>query len=134
MKLRIEIEPIPCPRPRVRAIKLRTSGKTIASAYYPAAYAQWKAKFAELVDGPDEPLDGPLSLTIRNFVKKPRTSKLDHPVGDVDNYAKSVMDALTQLGFWHDDKQVISLLVTKEFTSDEALVCIEINQWQPTRS
>ena len=97
-----------------------------AHAYYPASYKKWKEQFAEKLDGLDEPLEGPLSLTIRNFIKKPRTSKLTHPIGDVDNYAKSVMDALTQLGFWHDDKQVVSLIVTKEFTPDVALVCIEI--------
>jgi Holliday junction resolvase RusA-like endonuclease len=35
------------------------------------------------------------------------------PRGDVDNYAKSVLDACTKRGVWHDDKQVKLLVVGK---------------------
>ena len=34
---------------------------------------------------------------------------------DVDNLAKAVLDALTVLGFWHDDAQVESLYVVKNY-------------------
>jgi Holliday junction resolvase RusA-like endonuclease len=99
-----------------------------AHAYYPKSYKDWKLSFAAKVIGPPSPMDGPLVMSIENVISKPRTSKLTHPVGDVDNYAKSVMDALTELAFWNDDKQVISLHVTKRFavSSETPHVLIEI--------
>lgn len=36
--------------------------------------------------------------------------------GDCDNRAKSVLDALTQAGFWEDDQYVTTLLVRKRYT------------------
>jgi Holliday junction resolvase RusA-like endonuclease len=55
----------------------------------------------------------PTSL-IRKTIQKPREwdSRKSSPGGDVDNFAKSVMDALLNLAY-DDDSQVASLLVEK---------------------
>jgi hypothetical protein len=49
-------------------------------------------------------------------VLRPKTGKLPSPLGDVDNYVKAPLDAIThgQL-LWHDDKQVVTLLATKRY-------------------
>jgi len=47
-------------------------------------------------------------------------------VGDADNLAKSVLDALTKAGVWQDDKQVDELLIRKCYGErDEIVVRIE---------
>ena len=70
---------------------------------------------------PDKPYEGPLELTLYYgfpLIKSdkgksaPMTTK-----PDFDNLAKSMCDALTDLGFWHDDSQVVFGKVMKFRTS-----------------
>lgn len=113
---RLDLDPMPAPRPRFRVITPKGRAP-IASAYSPAEYRQWQDDAHEqLISQITHPeLTGPLAVDILVQVQKPRTSKLDHPSPDVDNYAKAVMDAMTKAGAWLDDKQVVSLTVTKEW-------------------
>ena len=69
-------------------------------------------------------IEGPIALTLEFFFDRPanhtgkkglkpwapsfHTSK-----PDVDNLAKAIMDALTNLGVWKDDSQVADLIVRK---------------------
>jgi hypothetical protein len=60
-------------------------------------------------------------VNIRVYIAKARTSKLLTPLGDCDNYAKGVLDAITKDGrWWADDKLVSQLVVTKTFATETA--------------
>lgn len=113
--LAVPLQPIPCPRPRI------TVRGRFAHAYYPAAYKDWKAEAERLIEqAMDKEItatfyDVPLQVMLTCVVVKPKTSKLREPKGDVDNYAKAIMDALTTAGAWGDDDQVIDLRVVKRW-------------------
>lgn len=118
----LPIDPLPCPRPRIRVVKLK-NGKSFANAYYPAEYQKWVAEFVELFkDKHIVPFDGPVRVRLCFDCRKARTSKLLIPGGDVDNYAKSVLDGLTKVGMWDDDKQVSGLLVIKRWAVPDKVV------------
>ena len=73
---------------------------------------------------PPEPLEGPLEVFIKAYLKIPLSfSKKKvveairgslRPTGkpDTDNLGKQVMDCMNQI-FWRDDAQVVSLTVSK---------------------
>jgi Holliday junction resolvase RusA-like endonuclease len=111
----IPIDPLPCPRPRVRVIKGK-NGKSFGHAYYEAAYKNWTEEFLKILGTKQfTKFAGPLRVRLVLDCRKARTSKLLFPGGDVDNYAKSVLDGLTHGGIWDDDKQVVHLIVTKRW-------------------
>ena len=65
----------------------------------------------------DQPHSGPVAVEIKVFLKRyPRHANHAVPIdgGDVDNYAKMVLDALHNI-VYVDDRQVISLKVEKVF-------------------
>lgn len=48
---------------------------------------------------------------------KPRTSKLNYPHPDLDNFQKASLDAITKVGgYWKDDKQIVELIGVKRWT------------------
>jgi Holliday junction resolvase RusA-like endonuclease len=47
-------------------------------------------------------------------VRKPKTSKLTQPRGDLDNYIKALWDSCNGV-VWGDDRQIIEVHATKEF-------------------
>lgn len=93
-----------------------TRGK-FAHAYYPASYKAWKNDAAELLTplAPSAPLKGPLVVRVEFTSPRPKTTKLSAPKPDVDNYAKSFMDAMTSVGWWEDDSQVVALQAVKRW-------------------
>lgn len=115
----LDVEPMPCPRPRVCVIK--GSGR----AYMPTTYTNWKNAVARLIADAMakqdiQTLEGPLAVTLHIRATKPRTSKLQFPKPDADNYAKSILDAATTAGLWGDDSQVVNLEVFKRWHSGGA--------------
>jgi Holliday junction resolvase RusA-like endonuclease len=52
----------------------------------------------------DLPLRGRLKAIVSFFVSKPKTSKRDWPVGDLDNYLKT-LDVFNGV-LWADDDQI----------------------------
>jgi len=111
------------PRPRAFAMH----GKV--RVYDPATAEGWKSAVAEAARPflPPSPFEGPVEVELGFMFARPashlrvdgslRPSARVHHLGkpDLDNLAKAVLDALTALGFWRDDAQVIRLLVTKAY-------------------
>ena len=63
------------------------------------------------------PLSGPLMVAVECVCTRPKTTQREWPRGDVDNYLKGPMDALTQVGAWHDDDQVQIAYPTKRYAN-----------------
>lgn len=117
----LRIEPKPCPRPRV-ALRGR-----VPVAYYPADYQKWKeaARGALAFEGP--PIEGPLRVYLSFQVERPKTTKLPAPKPDIDNYVKSMLDAMTAAGVWEDDTQVVQVQAEKMWGARDAIY-IEIER------
>jgi Holliday junction resolvase RusA-like endonuclease len=104
------LEPVPASRPRV----------TRWGTYHAKPYKNWLDQAGKfLTDGlyvNKYVGEDPLLVVVESVITKARTSKLRIPKGDVDNYAKGPMDAITHAGLhWYDDKQVTALFSVKRF-------------------
>lgn len=114
-------EPVPASRPRV----------TRWGSYYNKTYTTWREHAQQHLKPGDLELekDDALLVVILAVATKAKTSKLKFPRADVDNYAKGPMDAITKAtGWWHDDKQVTTLLSAKRFAlpTEEPHFLVEI--------
>ncbi len=107
MYLFLAVPPVPASRPRV----------TRWGTFYAKTYETFRAAAdAELAKMSGPPTPHPVVLGMEIVAKRPKAGKLVHPRGDVDNFAKGPMDAMTKAGkFWNDDNQVIELLVRKRY-------------------
>jgi len=121
MKYRIYCEPRPWPR---------TMGNG-TRRFSPAWYSDLKAEIRNQMSKHKtvERFSGKfLQLYITVFVQKPVTTRCAYPSrGDVDNYAKAVMDALQRdkkdhesVRYWlfNDDRYVQALYVAKQWSSE----------------
>ena len=106
----LPLNPVPASRPRV----------TRYGTYYGKKYTAWMKAAAESLGEIKEvfPKGQHLKVEVQIAVEKPRTSKLTTPRGDIDNYLKAILDALTKTGIWNDDDQITILEATKEFKAD----------------
>lgn len=89
--------------------------------YYPSAYSKFKAAAARAISGAaafilSRPKACALAVCLTLRLSRPKTTKLSHPKPDVDNYAKSVLDAANGI-LWDDDSQIVDLRVTKEWAA-----------------
>jgi Holliday junction resolvase RusA-like endonuclease len=105
-------DPVPASRPRV----------TRWGTYHTKPYKNWLDQAAKhLTDGfYQNQYVGEQSLLVHveTISTKARTSKLTRPKGDVDNYAKGPLDAITKAGLhWYDDVQVEVLISSKRFAA-----------------
>lgn len=122
--LRIDVNPVPASRPRVSRF----------GTYYGPIYRKFKAMLATTLQqmgvnnffGKD-----PIEVEIECHIKRPKTTTLEMPRGDVDNYAKGVMDALNGV-LWDDDVQIQKLTVTKQFASPDSdgFIIVEVSDKQ----
>ena len=108
MTMRVEAEPSPARR------------VSRFGTYYAKPYATWKAacqqQMAAQIQREIGPIGTRLAAVVEVIVQKPKTTKLTAPKGDVDNYAKGVLDGATKAGDWGDDTQVHVLVAAKRWT------------------
>lgn len=129
-------------QPRPRAFARNFGGKWQARVYDSHTAEGWKSQIAltwKSSSRGDCRFEGPVRLRIEFNVPRPKSHfkkgelRHDRPAfvvkkPDVDNYAKAVMDALTQLGVWGDDSQVTTLEATKRFADGRPGALIEIQE------
>jgi Holliday junction resolvase RusA-like endonuclease len=105
----IPVTPMPAPRPRM---------SKWGSAYFPPAYDAYKKDLKAALPAPESQMMGELKVEA-HFVCKPIAKSIfTTPAGDVDNIVKGVLDVLTQVGYYGDDRQIIDLYVTKRFPAE----------------
>lgn len=111
LKITLSGNPVPAARPKVSRF----------GTYYPKTYRQFRTAMdllLRIMFKKREPMAGPIEVNLAVYVKKPKTTKLVYPMGDIDNYAKAYFDALNGYA-WHDDRQIIKMTATKEFAPDD---------------
>jgi len=100
------------PKPYTRA---RTKGNYV---YLPGPYRQWRQQASAQLREQGTPLGStPVAVTVT--VEADRTTVMAEPVapnrpkgvrGDLDNYVKAVLDALTDANIIDNDRQVVTLI------------------------
>lgn len=128
MEIAFQVDGDPKPQPRPRAFARRMGAKFVARVYDAGTAEGWKSRIAMAVKPllPSTPIEGPVAVSLVLFLRRPQNlcrqkdprEEIPHTsAGDCDNFAKGVLDALTQLGLWRDDRQVFSLHVSKYYTA-----------------
>ena len=117
-ELTIPVNPVPASRPRVSKW----------GTYYSKTYEIFRTAMREaLVRNNNTPVSIPVDVEVEAIVLKPRTGKREFPRGDVDNYAKGILDSLTSHAqVWDDDDQVINLCISKRYASPDEQPRIEV--------
>ncbi len=113
----LALDPVACPRPRIRVVYL-PGGKKMGMAYYTGKYKVFTAEAPSKIPSSEYFYEKgvPVTVNIRFFMQRPASPANSYPVGDIDNYCKSILDAITKNGtYWHDDSQVVSLKATKQY-------------------
>ena len=59
-------------------------------------------------------IDQPLMVDLECYIKQPKSTKLDCPKGDIDNFIKGIFDLLNGK-LWTDDGIIRSVHATKEW-------------------
>lgn len=113
-KLFIPVKPVPASRPRV----------TRFGTYFSETYTTFRNETYRYLDKikHKHPKKDKIAfqVSIQFICKRPTKPSNEYPVGDVDNYLKGPLDALTKAGmFWEDDIQVISLTGTKRYARQD---------------
>jgi Holliday junction resolvase RusA-like endonuclease len=112
------MEPLPASRPRV----------TKWGAYIAKPYKTWLAEAAaylKTVRDVSIPREH-LKVSVEIVCTRARTSKLTTPKGDIDNYVKAPLDAISHAGLWDDDKWVTTLVAHKRFAAAGESACTRV--------
>lgn len=73
--------------------------------------------------GWETPFDGPVSVTIRFILPRPKSvpKRITWPAKrpDLDKLARAVLDGLTDGGAWLDDGQVVKMMLVKLYATED---------------
>lgn len=83
--------------------------------FYPKNYTDWRDAALKQLTAGVGCFKEPVAVALDAIVERPKTTVRLLPGGDVDNYAKSVLDILTKVKVWLDDDLVELLLVRKRW-------------------
>ena len=114
-EIRFDINPRSASRPR-----FTRSGHT----YLAGPYKEFRKEMDVLCEdllGDFDPLEGPLAVSTKLFVTRPKSTKLYAPKADIDNYLKAVWDSLNGK-VWVDDMQITDVReTTKRWTQSHEI-------------
>lgn len=113
-------------QPRPRAFVRKTAAGFKARVFDSGTAENWKSLVAEAAKPylPPAPIGGPVRLEICFLLPRPqRLNGKKHPPQaiphtakpDTDNLVKAIMDCLSQLRFWEDDRQVYRITASKHY-------------------
>ncbi len=109
----IQCNPTPASRPRI---------PRFGRPYYVGKYKEFRLEFAAMLEEtPDLPgcSSKPMEVHLLFVIGRPKSPANSFPMGDVDNYAKAVLDSIQGKAILKDDKQVTRLNVVKRYTLPE---------------
>lgn len=129
-KLQFDLNVVPTAqaRPRHTTIQLKNGG-TLHSTYKNKTQKlnEQLLETALLPYRPKSPINGPVCVQFTAFLPVPKSEKKNRrerilagyvmptKKPDIDNLCKQLLDAMTRLKFWNDDKQVVRMYCAKEF-------------------
>lgn len=127
ISLYVEIPFMPEPKGRPRFTR---AGRTYTPAKTKKSESKLMHFIAQKWEGM-EPLDGAVFVEIEFHIKRPKSvkaKKRPHPVvrPDLDNYAKTILDAITKARVWVDDSQVCKLVLSKYYTENESFCTLKV--------
>jgi len=125
---------IPKAQPRAKAFARNGH----AGVYDPGTANDWKTivRNAARESWSGEQFSGPVSVTLEVWMPRPKNHfnsvgllKRTAPYWvekkpDLDNIEKAILDALTNLGIWRDDSQVVEVYKSKRYGVPRALVTV----------
>jgi len=113
------IKPPPTHQAALRILKSKT-GKMFVGKMAKSSAKKWSNMFTLLARAAwrgESPLDSPLAVDIVFVYPNLKSSKTEYSRKttrpDLDNLAKSVLDSLTDAGWWKDDSLVCDLRLLK---------------------
>ncbi len=119
IKIVAEIKPVPYNRPRF------SKGKVFNTARYTAFKAELGYK-ARLTMNGKKIISGAFKISV-DVHKKTSQDLLNKNFGDLDNFVKAVMDALSGICYV-DDAQCVEFKRCRKFKSDENKIVIKIEE------
>jgi Holliday junction resolvase RusA-like endonuclease len=107
IRVRVPLKPIAASRPRI---------PRFGKPYFAKTYKKWRDDAAITVPEWDgHPCDFPVTVTVMFAIPRARTSKLIVPMGDGDNFEKSLYDMLQRKKYLLDDKWITTATWRKRF-------------------
>jgi Holliday junction resolvase RusA-like endonuclease len=117
------INPVAASRPRVSKF----------GAYFTGPYKRFRSAAAIVINRilgrSFTPMSGKLAVDIKCYVTRPKSTKLEYPRADVDNYSKAILDSLNGK-LWDDDSQIIALFISKQWADcgEEGYFIVDIEE------